>query len=55
MKEVNHIKVVLAEKNVLRNGFLNKSGRILLQYQNGALILSSQAWKLYWILPMLLK
>mgnify|MGYP004469290577 FL=1 len=43
-KELNRLKVVLAEKKKRTNGLVNNWERIKQPYQNGVLILVSQIW-----------
>ena len=43
-KELNRLKVVLAEKEKRANDLVNNWERIKQPYQNGVLILVSQIW-----------
>ncbi len=43
-KELNRLKVVLAEKKKRTNGLVNNWERIKQPYQNGVLILVNQIW-----------
>lgn len=46
-QDINRLKVVLAEKNVLTNGYQNSWVKIKGLFQNGVLIPYNQIWRLW--------
>lgn len=47
-KDINRLKVVLAEKNEQTSGSQNNLEKILPPFPNGALIHCNPMWKLWW-------
>lgn len=45
MRDINRLKILLAEKRRQTNGYVNNWGLILQLFQNGVQIHHSQVWK----------